>query len=105
MKCDRPIGSNDVAPYKKTTRNNGSKWPMHAHFVMSKPVALIDEKTLEVVQIHEKINDFGNIEILINYCNDLLDWNYTIIDDMFAFSIAREIMHNDYEFRSITEYC
>ena len=56
-----------------------------------------------MVETHEKINDLGNTEISINYCNDLWNRNDIIIDDMFAFSVAHEIMHDDYESRSKTE--
>ena len=54
-----------------------------------------------MVETYEKINDLGNTEILINYCNDLWNRNDIIIDDMFAFSMAHESMHDDYEPRSI----
>ena len=103
LKRDRPIRSNDVAPHKRTTISNRSKWPMPTLLLKLEPAALIDERTLEVVQTHEKINDFGNTKILTNYCNDLLDGNYIIIDDMFAFLIAHEIMHNYYKSRFITK--
>ena len=56
-----------------------------------------------MVENHEKINDLENTEILINYCNDLWNRNEIIIDDMFAFSVAHEIIHDDYELRSIIE--
>ena len=62
-----------------------------------------EEITLEVVETHEKINDLGNTEISINYYNDLWNQNEIIIDDMFAFSVAHEIIYDDYEPRSITE--
>ena len=58
-----------------------------------------NETTLEEV----KIIDPGNKEISINYCNDLQDRNEIVIDNMFAFSVANEIINNDYEPRSITE--
>ena len=58
-----------------------------------------------MVETHEKINDSENAEISINYCNDLWNQNEIIIDDMFAFSVAYEIMPDDYEPRSITECC
>ena len=56
-----------------------------------------------MVETHEKINDPKNTKILINYYNYLLNRNEIIIDDMFAFLVAHEIMHDDYESRSIIE--
>ena len=47
--------------------------------------------------------DPENNEIFINYCNDLWDRNEIVIDNMFAFSVANEIINDDYEPRSITE--
>ena len=58
-----------------------------------------------MVETHEKINDLENTKISINYCNDLWNRNDIIIDDAFAFLVAHEIMHDDYEPRSITECC
>ena len=62
-----------------------------------------EETTPEVVETHENINDPRNTEISINYSNDFWNRNDIIIDDMFAFSVAHEIIHNDYEPRSIIE--
>ena len=56
-----------------------------------------------MVETHEKINDPENTEILINYYNDLWNRNEIIIDDMFASSVAHEIMHDDYEPQFIVE--
>ena len=56
-----------------------------------------------MVETHKKINDPKNTEISINYYNDFWNRNDIIIDDMFAFSVAYEIMHDDYEPRSIIE--
>ena len=56
-----------------------------------------------MVETNEKINDLENTKISINYYNDLWNRNEIIIDDMFAFSVAYEIMHGDYEPRSIIE--
>ena len=69
----------------------------------SKQYASREETTHEVVETHEKINDPGNTEISINYCNDFWNRNDIIIDDMFAFLVAHEIMHDDYEPQSIIE--
>ena len=60
-----------------------------------------NEITPEVV----KIMDPENNEIFINYCNDLQDQNEIVINNMFAFSVANEIINDDYEPRSITECC
>ena len=62
-----------------------------------------EETTPEVVETQEKINDPENTKISINYCNDLWNQNEIIIDDIFAFLVAHEIMHDDYEPRSIIE--
>ena len=47
--------------------------------------------------------DPRNNEIFINYCNDLWDRNEIVIDNMFAFSVANEIINDDYEPRSTIE--
>ena len=49
------------------------------------------------------IMDPKNNEIFINYCNDLWDQNEIIIDNMFTFSVANEIINDDYEPRLITK--
>ena len=53
------------------------------------PTTSKKKQILEVIWTHEKINDQGN-------------WNKIIIDDMFTFLVPHEIMHDDYEYRSIT---
>ena len=97
QKRGRPIGSKDAVPCKNRGRNQ------EPSLLQSEQSALREETTLEMVETHEKINDLGNTEISINYCNDLWNRNDIIIDDMFAFLMAYEIMHDDYELRSITE--
>ena len=97
QKRGRPIGSKDAAPRKKRGRNQ------EPSLLQSEQSAPKEKTTPEVVETHEKINDPGNTEISINYCNDLWNRNDIIIDDMFAFSVAYEIMHDDYESRSIIE--
>ena len=97
QKRDRPIGSKIVAFRKKRERNQ------EPSLLQLEQSALKKKIIPEVVETHEKINDPGNTEILINYCNDLWNQNDIIIDDMFAFSVAFEIMHDDYEPQSITE--
>ena len=49
--------------------------------------------------------DLGNNEIFINYCNDLWDRNEIIVDNIFAFSVVNEIIHDNYESRLIIECC
>ena len=97
QKRGRLIGLKDVVPHKKRGRNQE---PL---LLQSEQHAPRGETTPEMVETHEKINDLENTEISINYCNDLWNRNDIIIDDMFAFSVAHEIMHDDYESRSITE--
>ena len=63
-KRGRPIGSKDVALRKKRGRNQ------EPSFLQSEQPTPREETTPKVVEIHEKINDFGNTEILINYYND-----------------------------------
>ena len=99
QKRGRPIGSKDIASRKKRGRNQ------EPSLLQSEQSAHREETTPEDVETHEKIIDPGNTEILINYCNDIWNRNDIIIDDMFAFSVAHEIMHDDYEPRSITECC
>ena len=97
QKCGIPMGSKNAVPRKKRGKNQ------EPSLLQSEQSALRKEITPEVVETHEKINDPGNTEISINYCNDLWNRNDIIIDDMFAFSVAYEIMHDDYESRSIIE--
>ena len=91
LKRDRPLRSTDVAPRKNRGRNQDSMLLPSEQFT--------NETTPEEV----KIIDLGNNEIFINYCNDLWDRNEIVIDNMFAFSVANEIINDDYEPRSITE--
>ena len=60
----------------------------------SKSVSLGEVRTLEEVQTDEKIKEHGNIDVSINF---FMNQNKVTIDDMFAFSITYEIMHDDYE--------
>ena len=99
QKRGRPIGSKNATPRKKRGRNQ------EPSLLQSEQSAPREETTPEVVKTHEKINDPKNTEILNNYYNDLWNRNEIIIDDMFAFSMAYEIMHDDYESRSITKCC
>ena len=91
LKCGRPLESKDVAPRKKRGRNQDSMLLPLEQFM--------NETTPEEV----KIIDPGNIEISINYCNDLWDRNEIVIDNMFAFLVANEIINDDYKSRSIIE--
>ena len=91
LKRGRPLGSRDVAPRKKRGRNQDSM------------LLLSEQFTNETIPKEVKIIDPGNNKISINYCNDLWDRNEIVIDNMFAFSVANEIINDDYEPRSITE--
>ena len=62
-----------------------------------------EQFTNETTPEEVKIMDPENIEMSINYCNDLWDRNKIVIDNMFAFLVANEIINDDYEPRSITE--
>ena len=59
--------------------------------------------TNETTPEEVKIMDPENNEIFINYCNDLWDQNEIVVDNMFAFSVANQIINDDYEPRSIIE--
>ena len=91
LKHGRPLGSRDIALRKKRGRNQDS--------ILLPSEQSMNETTPEEV----KIIDPGNNEIFINYCNDLWDRNEIFIDNMFAFSVANEIINDDYEPRSIIE--
>ena len=91
LKRGRSLGSRDVALRKKKGRNQDSMLLLSEQFT--------NETTPEEV----KIMDLKNNEIFINYCNDLWDRNEIVIDNMFAFLIANEIINDDYEPRLITE--
>ena len=96
-KHGRPIGSKDVVSRKKRGRIQ------EPSLLQSEQSTLREEITPEVVETHEKINHPENTKISINYYNDLWNRNDIIINDMFAFSVAHEIMHDDYELRSTIE--
>ena len=66
------------------------------------PTFLEKDKTTKEVLIYEKITHPENTKISINYYNDLWNRNEINIDNIFAFSIAQEIMYDDYEPQSIT---
>ena len=99
LKHGRPLGSRDVALCKKRRSNQDS--------ILLHSEKTTNGTTLKEVDTHEKIMDSRNNEIFINYCNDLWDRNeigLNVIDNTFALSIANEIIHDDYEPQSITEY-
>ena len=91
LKRGRALGSRDIAHRKKRGRNQDSIFLPSEQF------------TNETTPDEVKIIYLGNNEISINYCNDLWDRNEIVIDNMFAFSVANEIINDDYEPRSITE--
>ncbi|KAM2271495.1 hypothetical protein ACFXTI_038799 [Malus domestica] len=112
LKRGRPPGSKDSAPRKRKTKAQlnpneiiqeermNDKSTIH-DFRLSEKENVMDETHVpEETAIHE------SKEISINYActNELCDQNEIIIDNMFAFTVATEIiLSDDIEPRSIDE--
>ncbi|KAM2308198.1 hypothetical protein COP1_030342 [Malus domestica] len=112
LKRGRPSGSKDSASRKRKMRaqlnpndiiqekNLNDKSTIHDSVLLEKEDVLDETPVPEETEVHE------SKEISINYActNELWDRNEIIIDDMFAFAIATEIiLSDDIEPRSIDE--
>ncbi|KAL6568032.1 hypothetical protein OROHE_003716 [Orobanche hederae] len=100
QKCGRPIGSKDTVPRKRKGRSNvvtNQDYPSEHD---------ADESVEHNTANNEGIMNSENTENLINHYNEIWDRKSMIIDDLFVFSIAREIMNDDYDNEpySITEF-
>ncbi|KAI3457298.1 hypothetical protein Pfo_013961, partial [Paulownia fortunei] len=84
------INDNNTIPHKRRESINESTNQMgpseHA------PDESVELNTLEKTII--KITNPVNIENPLNYCNEIWDQNEIIIDDIFSFSVAQEIINN-----------
>ena len=113
LKRGRPLGSKDIVPRKRRGRNLESAPEEHTNLSRGTTIQIKHHIAPEVAQTHdhiapegthERITNRENTKIPINYYNEIWFRNETIIDDVFALSVAHEIMNDDYEPRSITEY-
>ena len=103
LKRGRPSGSKDSASRKRKTRAQlnpneiikeekmNDKSTIHDSRLPEKENVLDETYVPEETEVHE------SKEISINYActNELWDWNEIIIDDMFAFAVATEIILSD----------
>ncbi|XP_070676286.1 uncharacterized protein [Malus domestica] len=104
MKRGRPLGSKDSAPRKRKTRVHlNSNEIIHEEKMDDKStihgsVLLEKENVIDKTHVPEETAVHESKEISIhNYActNELWDRNEIIIDDMFAFAIATEIILSD----------
>ena len=65
LKCEKPIGSKDVVPWKM------KGWNEESTTLESELVASEEVRTLDKVQTYKKINDHWNTEISLKLYNDL----------------------------------
>ena len=97
LKHGRPIGSMNAVSRKIKGRNQKPT------LLDSNQVVSREETTSKEVETYKKIIDLENIEIFINYYNNFWNQNEIIIDNLFAFLVAHEIIHDDYEPHFIIE--
>ena len=89
LKHGRPIGSKDTIPIKrKSVKFN---YPENHTNVKVLNDELIEQLSHEIVQVH------NNEDISINYIHrgKIWDRNTTLIDDVFYFQVAMDIISND----------
>ena len=99
LKRDRPVGSNDVTLRKRRTREKlgtlDEAIKMTDQFKIDKSIALeeayIEQEALEKAQVH------ANCEISISYVHTREKWdrNNIVINNIFAFQVAFDIIRND----------
>ncbi|KAM1181462.1 hypothetical protein ACFX19_000062 [Malus domestica] len=112
LKCGRPPGSKDLAPQKRKTKAQLNPNEIIQEGKMNDTSTIHDsalsekENVLDETYVPEEIEVHESKEIFINYActNELWDQNEIIIDDMFAFTVATEIiLSDDLEPRSVDE--
>ena len=101
LKCGRPIGSKDVAPKNMRTKakqnapveeHDEQRTPVEAHIEQRTPEKVKNEQaSLEEAKVPE------NFLISINYVHNREKWdqNKVIINNIFAFQMALDIIRND----------
>ena len=102
-KRGRPLGSKDTVPRRKKTKYQDHVPEMINKSTFSKltPQELnVPERTQETPTgegISEEIQEHRNEEISINYTGGMWNREETIIDDIFSYTVATEILNDDYE--------
>ena len=101
LKRGRPIGSKDVAPWKRRTKAKQNA-PADEHGEQRATIeAHIEQQTLEEVQNEqislEEAKALENCEISISYVHKIEKWdrNNFAMDNIFAFQVALDIIQND----------
>ena len=101
MKRGRPIGSKDIASWKWRTKakqnalieeHDEQRTPVEAHIEQQTPEEVKNEQTSS-----EEVKVLENFEISINYVHNREKWdqNKVIINNIFAFQMALDIIRND----------
>ncbi|KAM1658510.1 hypothetical protein ACFXTN_042659 [Malus domestica] len=106
LKRGRPPGSKDSAPRKRKTRAQLNPNEIIQEERVNDKSTIHDSGLPEEENGPEETEVHESKEISINYActNELWDRNEIIIDDMFAFAVATEIiLSDDIEPRSIDE--
>ena len=98
QKRGRPFGSKDIVPRKrKINKSTFSKLtPEELNVPEGTQVTKVTKSPMEE-GISEKIQECRNEEISINYTRELWNREETIIDDVFSYTVATEIINDDYE--------
>ena len=96
LKCGRPIGSKyTILRKKKNVKFNASEEHTNVKGLNDELItpaeASIEQLSHEIVPVH------NNEEISINYIHKgkIWDQNTTLIDDVFSFQVAMDIIRND----------
>ena len=98
QKRGRPIGSKDIVPRKrKINKSTFSKLTPEELNVPEGTQATKVTKSPVEERISEEIQECRNEEISINYTRELWNHEETIIDDVFSYIVATEIINDDYE--------
>ncbi|KAL5809036.1 hypothetical protein ACOSQ3_029727 [Xanthoceras sorbifolium] len=109
QKRGRPLGSKDTVPRKrkvnyqdfdKTRVTNKSTFSESTPVELDVPEATgapVVAEAPEVAEIPEERQENGNEEISINYAREIWNREETIIDDIFSYTVATEIINDDYE--------
>ena len=61
-------------------------------------------KSIEVEEISTEIQEYKNYEISINHTREMWNSEKTIISDIFSYTVATEIINDNYETHNINDY-
>ena len=106
-KRGRPLGSKDLKPRKARSQKGIAGEATMDHENDGKGKDIENENTSTEDDILDKNNDIDNFEISINYVSTCTQWNRkdVIVDDIFAYSVASNIVieDDDFEPKSVDE--